>query len=77
MYGVRVWFRYSKRAKRIFVIISRSLFISLSNAVAYLDIYPGTRRSWLFRGESCVGLLEVEFAMAVELFGRKGPKFRG
>ena len=77
VYGVRVWFRCSERAERTSVMASQSLSISSSNATTYLDICPNTGRSWLFGGESCVGLLEVEFTITAELFGRKGPKFKG
>jgi len=77
VYGVRAWSRCSERAKRTSVMASQSLSISSSNATTYLDICPNTGRSWLFGGESCVGLLEVEFTITAELFGRKGPKFKG
>ena len=55
---------------------SQSLSILSSSAAAYLDICPGAGLGWV-RWGSCSGLLVVEFAMAAELFGRKGPMFRG
>ena len=76
VYGVRAWSRYSERAERTSVMVSRSLFISSSSAATYLDICPGAGFGWVGWG-SCSGLLVVEFAMAAELFGQKGPMFRG
>ena len=66
VYGVRVWSRCSERVERTSVMAFRSLSMSSSNVAAYLDICPGAGRGWLFGGESCVELLEVEFAMAAE-----------